>query len=62
MEYLLVIGILIATLGISFIGIMGVSIRRDIEDALKNAYDEREKLEIRKKVVKAFYPPRFNKD
>ena len=62
MEYFLVIGILISTLGISFLGIMSVSVRRDIEDALKNAFDDEEKDEIRKRVVKTFYPPRFNKD
>lgn len=61
MEYFLVIGILIATLGISFIGLMSVSMRRDVEDALKNASKE-EQDEIKLKVIKAVFPPKFNRD
>ena len=35
-------------------------IRKEIEDALTKA-DEEEQAEIRKKVVKALFPPRFNR-
>ena len=54
-------GILVMVLALGFIGVMSVSVRRDIEDALKNASKEEEE-ELRKKVVQTFYPPRFRKD
>jgi len=61
MELFLVAGILVVVLALGFIGVMSVSVRRDIEDALKNASKEEEE-ELRKKVVQTFYPPRFRKD
>jgi hypothetical protein len=61
MELFLVAGILVVVLALGFIGVMSVSVRRDIEDALKNASKEEEE-ELRKKVIGTFYPPRFRKD
>ncbi len=62
MELFLVAGILVVVLALGFMGVMGVSIRRDIEDALKNVKTEEEEEALRKKVVQAFHPPRFRKD
>lgn len=39
---------------------LGRSVRKHVEDALKNATHE-EQTEIRKKVVKAVFPPRFDR-
>lgn len=36
-------------------------VRHDVEDALKNATTEEQEV-IRKKVVRAVFPPRFPKD
>lgn len=45
--------------GVAFWIFKGV--RKDVEEALKNATPE-EQAEIRKKVVKALFPPRFPRD
>ncbi len=37
-------------------------IREEIVDALNSAESEEDKAEIKLKVVKALYPPRFNRD
>lgn len=40
---------------------MSKGLRKQIEEALKNATEE-EQTEIRKKIVKAMFPPRFTRD
>ena len=37
-------------------------VRQEIVNALINAESESEKAEIERKVLKAVYPPRFNRD
>ena len=37
------------------------AVRKEILDALTEAESEEEKLEIERKVVKALFPPRFNR-
>lgn len=39
-----------------------LGVRAEIMDALINAESEAERVEIERKVLKAVYPPRFNRD
>jgi hypothetical protein len=61
MEIFLVAVILYFVLALGFFGVLSYSVRRDVEDALKNVSKE-EQDEIRLKVVKALYPPKFRRD
>ena len=45
-----------------FILWMAKTVKRDFERILDEAESESEKDEIRLKIVKALYPPRFNRD
>lgn len=58
--YLYLIGFLALMIG-AFSGVAFLifrSVKKDVEEALKNATPE-EQAEIRKKVVRAVFPPRF---
>jgi hypothetical protein len=62
-EILLVAGAVTFVVAVLFAFVRGwVGVRAEIMDALINAESEAEKAEIQRKVVKAVYPPRFNRD
>lgn len=63
MEALLIAGAVTFWVAVLFAFVRGwVGVRAEIMDALINAESEAEKAEIQRKVVKAVYPPRFNRD
>ncbi len=45
----------------SFVVIISKSVRREIEKLASETDDPEEKIEIYQKLVKAIYPPRFNR-
>lgn len=45
-----------------FVILIAKSVRRDLEKMLDEAESQSEKDEIRLRLVKALYPPRFNRD
>ena len=62
LDILLVAGAVIFVVAVLFALVRGlVGVRREIINALNLAESEEEKAEIQRKVVKATYPPRFNR-
>ncbi len=62
-DILLVAGAVIFVVAVLFALVRGwLGVRAEIMDALINAESEAERVEIERKVLKAVYPPRFNRD
>jgi uncharacterized protein YoxC len=59
----IILGLLVVVFAVAllFFGIIISNVKRDIENAISEASEE-EQEEIRKKLVKALYPPRFFRD
>jgi hypothetical protein len=63
LDILLVAGAVIFVMAVLFALVRGlVGVRREIINALSSAESESEKTEIERRVLKAVYPPRFNRD
>lgn len=58
---LIFLAVCLAVFGL-FVLWMAKTVKRDFERILDEAESESEKDEIRLKIVKALYPPRFNRD
>lgn len=54
------IAVTFLTLGVIAFALLYRSVRRDVEEALKNA-DAAEQARIRKQLVKALFPPKFHR-
>jgi hypothetical protein len=55
-----VIAVVFLITGITAFALLYISVRRHVEEALKNA-DSAEQARIRKQLVKAMFPPRFHR-
>jgi len=58
---ILVVLLIFIGLAVGWFFWLSSKIRQDVEDALKNATTEEQEV-IRKKVVRAVFPPRFPRD
>ncbi len=62
-DILLAAGAVTFVVAVLFAFVRGwLGVRAEIMDALINAESEAERVEIERKVLKAVYPPRFNRD
>lgn len=60
--FIFVVAALIIVSGVALVKLSG-SIRKDVEKALEETADDPDaQAEVRKKVVKAMFPPRFPRD
>jgi hypothetical protein len=60
LEILAVSAVVFVLAGITAFTLLYRSVRRDVEEALKNA-TPKEQAEIRKRLVKVMFPPKFHR-
>jgi Na+/melibiose symporter-like transporter len=60
LDVIFVIAVVFLITGITAFALLYMSVRRHVEEALKNA-DSAEQARIRKQLVKAMFPPRFHR-